>query len=104
VGTNFFVKAVSGEDAPRQLPRLQFTRGARRLAFYGEDALVFLRGDVSQKDFWLVDLQTGRERQLTSLGGDFAIGDFDVSPDGRQIIFDRTREESDIVFLQFPDR
>jgi Tol biopolymer transport system component len=59
---------------------------------------------VSQKDFWLVDLQTGRERQLTSLGGDFAIGDFDVSPDGRQIIFDRTREESDIVFLQFPDR
>ena len=54
--------------------------------------------------FWVADLETGRERQLTSLGREFAIGDFDVSADGREIIFDRAREESDIVLLDLPDR
>ena len=38
------------------------------------------------------------------LGRGFVIGDFDVSADGREIIFDRTREESDIVLFDLPDR
>ena len=52
----------------------------------------------------MVDLETGRERQLTNLGREFAIGDFDASPDGREIIFDRAQEQSDIVLLDLPDR
>ena len=100
VGTTFSVKAVSADGAPRPLPNLILTRGARRLAFLGgEDALVFMKGDISHKEFWLIDLTTGRERQLTNLGRGFAIGDFDVSADGREIIFDRLREESDIVLF-----
>ena len=66
--------------------------------------LVVMKGDVSHKEFCAVDLKTGRERQLTNLGREFAIGDFDVSADGREIIFDRTREESDIVLFDLPDR
>ena len=105
VGTNFSVKAVSADGAPRDLPNLILTRGARRLAFLGgDDALVILKGDISHKEFWLVDLKTGRERQLTNLGREFAIGDFDVSADGREIIFDRAREESDIVVFALPAR
>jgi Tol biopolymer transport system component len=108
VGTTFSVKAVNADATPRQLPNLILTRGARRLAFLGgpgeEDELVILKGDLSHKEFWLVNLKTGRERQLTNLGRDFAIGDFDVSADGREIIFDRAREESDIVLFDLPDR
>ena len=105
VGTTFSVKAVSADGAPHNLPNLILTRGARRLAFLGgEDALVILKGDISHKEFWVVDLKTGRERQLTNLGREFAIGDFDVSADGREIIFDRAREESDIVLFDLPDR
>jgi hypothetical protein len=97
------VKSVSADGAPRSLPNLILTRGARRLAFLGgEDALVVMKGDISNKDFWVVDLKTGHERQLTNLGREFAIGDFDVSADGREIIFDRAREESDIVVLDLP--
>ena len=59
---------------------------------------------ISHKEFWLVDLETGRERQLTNLGREFAIGDFDVSLDGREIIFDRARDESDIVVFAMPLR
>jgi hypothetical protein len=70
----------------------------------GEDALVIMKGDISHKEFWVVDLKTGRERQLTNLGREFAIGDFDVSADGREIIFDRAREKSDIVLFDLPDR
>ena len=65
---------------------------------------MILKGDVSHKEFWLVDLETGHERQLTNLGRKFAIGDFDVSADGREIIFDRAREESDIVVFDLPGR
>jgi hypothetical protein len=66
--------------------------------------LVIMKGDLSHKEFWLVDLKTGLERQLTNLGREFAIGDFDLSADGREIIFDRAREESDIVLFELPDR
>jgi WD40 repeat protein len=99
VGTNFSVKAVSADGRPRQLPTLVLTRGARRLAFLREDTLIVLKGDVSHKEFWSIDLMTGREQQLTVFGRGFAIGDFDISRDGREIIFDRTREESDIVLF-----
>jgi hypothetical protein len=64
-----------------------------------DDALIVLKGNVSQKDLYRVDLTTGYERQLTRLGRELSIGDFDLSRDGRQIIFDRIREESDIVLF-----
>ena len=105
VGTTFSVKAVNADATHRELPNLILTRGARRLAFLaGEDALVILKGDVSHKEFWLVNLKSGLERQLTNLGREFAIGDFDVSADGREIIFDRTRDESDIVVFDLTRR
>lgn len=62
------------------------------------------KGDISHKEFWAVDLQTGRERQLTNLGRRFTIGDFDVTRDGREIVVDRTRDESDIVLIDLPER
>ena len=104
VGTTFSVKSVSADGAPHPLPTLVLTRGARRLAFMGDDTLVIMKGDVSHKEFWAFDLETGRERQLTRFPRGFVIGDFDISPDGREVIFDRTREESGIVLFELPDR
>jgi hypothetical protein len=48
------------------------------------------------------DLKTGRERQLTALGRGFTIGDFDISPDGRELIFDRSKDQSDVVLIERP--
>jgi len=51
--------------------------------------------------FWLLDFATGGLHQLVTLrkgSGPWTKG-FDVSPDGRQILFDRYRENSDIVLI-----
>jgi dipeptidyl aminopeptidase/acylaminoacyl peptidase len=104
VGTTFHVKAVGTDGTPRELPTLILTRGARRLVFLREETLIVLKGDISHKEFWSVDLKTGREHQLTTLRRGFVISDFDISRDGREIVFDRTREESDIVLFELADR
>ena len=105
VGTTFAVRAVTGDGRPHPLPNLTLTRGARRLAFVpGRPALVVLRGEIAHKDFWLVDLETGSERRLTDFGPEFVVRDFDISPDGREIVFDRMQENSDVVLIDLPPR
>jgi Tol biopolymer transport system component len=103
IGTTFSVKAVTTEAAPHPLPALTLTRGARHLAFLpGGRALVLLRGEIQHKNLWLVDLKTGAERQLTSLAPDFDIRDFDISPDGREVVIERVQERSDVVLMDLP--
>ncbi len=46
-----------------------------------------------------MDPETGAERQLTNLPGDFNIGEFDISLDGRKVVLERVEERSDIVLL-----
>jgi Tol biopolymer transport system component len=100
VGTTFSVKAVTALAAAHPLPALTLTRGARHLTFLpGRRALVFLRGQIEHKNLWLVELDTGAERQLTALPSDFNIRDFDVSPDGREVVLERVQEHSDVLML-----
>jgi Tol biopolymer transport system component len=103
IGTTFSVKAVTAEAAAHPLPSLTLTRGARHLAFLpGGRALVFLRGEIQHKNLWLVDLETGAERQLTDLSPDFNIRDFDISADGREVVLERMQEHSDVTLLDLP--
>jgi Tol biopolymer transport system component len=100
IGTTFPVKAVTAEAAAAPLPALTLTRGARHLVFLaGRRGLVFLKGEIRHKDLWLIDLETGAERQLTNLPSDFDIRDFDISPDGREVVLERVQEHSDVVLL-----
>jgi hypothetical protein len=55
---------------------------------------------VGHKNFWLIDLRTGVERQITELPPDVAIRDFDVARDGRSIVFDRIEESSRIALIE----
>jgi len=103
IGTTFSVKAATAESAAHPLPTLTLTRGARHLTFLnGGRALVFLRGEIQHKDLWQIDLETGTERQLTHLAPDFHIRDFDISPNGREVVLERVQERSDVVLLDLP--
>ena len=97
------MKAVTPESAVHSLPPLTLSRGARHLTFLpGRRALVLLRGDIQHKNLWSVDLESGAERQLTDLPANFDIRDFDVSPDGREVVLERVQEHSDVVLLDLP--
>jgi Tol biopolymer transport system component len=103
IGTTFSVKAVTTEAAEQPLPALTLTRGARHLTFLpGGRALLFLQGDIQHKNLWLMDLETGAKRQLTNLAPDFDIRDFDISPDGREVVLERVQERSDVVLMDLP--
>ena len=105
IGTTFEVKAIKADGSPHQLPRLTLTRGARHLSFLpGRRSLLVLRGEIRHKNLWLIDLETGTEHQLTDLAPDFTVRDFDISPDGREIVLEQVQEHSDIVLLEVPGR
>lgn len=99
------MKAVTAEAAPHLLPTLTLTRGARHVAILpGGRSLVLLRGEIQHKNLWLIDLETGTERQLTNLPSEFDIRDFDISPDGREVVLERVQERSNVVLLDIPPR
>jgi hypothetical protein len=58
-----------------------------------------LRGEIQHKNLWVVDLESGADRQLTSLPPDFNLRDFDVSADGREVVLERVQERSDVVLI-----
>jgi Tol biopolymer transport system component len=100
IGTEFPVKGLTSAAAPYTLPDLKLTRGARHIAFLaGKRTLVVLRGEIQHKNAWSIDLETGVERQLTNLPADFNVSDFDISSDGKEIIFERAQERSDVVLV-----
>jgi Tol biopolymer transport system component len=100
VGTHYPMKAVTADGGTYPLPGLMLSRGARHLKFLaGGRELAFLRGEIQHKDLWAVDLQTGVERQLTNVPSDFEIRDYDISPDGREVVLERVQEQSDVVLL-----
>jgi Tol biopolymer transport system component len=101
VGTTFAVRAVAPDGRPYPLPALILSRGARRIVFWRDShSIVVLRGEVSQKSFWVVDLQTGARRQLIDLAPGTEIGDFDISANGEEIVFDRAEQRSLVALIQ----
>ena len=99
------MKAISPDGRPYSLPELWVRFAGNRYRFLpGGKALVLTLGQVRQQSFWLLDLETRGLRQLTDLKRGFDTKSFDVSPDGKQILFDRYRENSDVVLIDLPQR
>jgi Tol biopolymer transport system component len=101
VGTTFPLHAAAPDGTPQRLPPMgQFTRGARRMVFLpGQRTLLVLRGEIRHKNLWTIDLDTGAERQLTEFPQDFDVSDFDVSPDGTELVVEQAQERSEIVLF-----
>jgi Tol biopolymer transport system component/DNA-binding winged helix-turn-helix (wHTH) protein len=99
-GPGYAVRAVTAEGKSHALPELWVPRGGDRYRFMpGGNAMVLLLEENGRQNFWLFDLRSGSRRQLTDLAQEAAIRSFDVSRDGKQIIFDRIRDNADIVLI-----
>jgi dipeptidyl aminopeptidase/acylaminoacyl peptidase len=103
IGTRFSVKAISPGAVAHPRLDLTLTRGSRHIVFLQKgSSLVLLRGEIQHKDLWLINLETGAERQLTKLAPDFNISDFDISADGSEALLERVQERSSVVLLDLP--
>ena len=43
-------------------------------------------------------------RQLTELDNIATMRTFDITPDGKEIVFDRQRQNSDVILIELPGR
>jgi Tol biopolymer transport system component len=109
-------QAITPDKKPVRIPEIQVsysTATPYRFVPNGK-ALIYLRpGNLptapaagapaqateSRWDFYWLNLETSESRRLTRLGPGFTVQSFDISADGRQIIFDRLRQNSDIVMM-----
>src|SRR5262249_25297335 len=93
--------AVSPDGAAVELPPIRLRGQGERCRFLPDGkALVFMQGDWPFKDFWLFDLASKPRRPLTRLMNKGVMRTFDVTPDGKEIVFDRLRENGDIVLIE----
>ena len=99
------VKAVTPDGRPHPMPALTVDRVGDSYQFLSDGKrLVVKLGGFRQQDFWLFDVATGARRRLTALDGGESLQRFDVSRDGTRIVFERVRENSDIVLIELPAR
>jgi hypothetical protein len=68
-----------------------------------QTTLVF-RPNPESLDFWLFNLVTGEQRQITKLGNKGSLRGFDITPDGKHLVFDRSRQHSNVVLIEIPAR
>jgi Tol biopolymer transport system component len=102
VGSLAPLLAVHPDGTPVGLPTIQLRRegvGSRARFLPDGSGLIYMQGVNPSQDFWRLDWSTRKTRQLTRLESKGAMRSFDITPDGKQIVFDRFRENSDIVLI-----
>jgi Tol biopolymer transport system component len=82
--------------------RTPAARGPRQSYRFMPDGetLVYMPAQTANKEFWILNIATGMTRRIASLNTHDEIRAFDVSANGTQIVFDRLRENSDIVLIE----
>ena len=91
--------AIRPDGAPVRLSEIKLRRDGERLRFAPDGSLIYMQGELRAQNFWRLDLATMTARPLTRLQQRDTMRTFDVTADGKQIIFDRLRDNSDIVLI-----
>jgi serine/threonine protein kinase/Tol biopolymer transport system component len=100
-GSSFQVRAITPDGAPVPIPELRvgYTTSTPYRFVPNGKALIALVGSRGAQNFSWIDLESGQHRRMTDFKAGFVIQNFDVSPDGTQIVFDRLRNNTDIVMM-----
>jgi len=95
--------AVRPDGTSVKLPEIILRRLGERVRFSPDGkSLIYMQGLLVSQDFWLLDLASMKSRPLTKLQNGAAMRTFDVTIDGKQIVFDRLRENSQVVMIDVP--
>jgi Tol biopolymer transport system component len=96
-GTNALL-GIRPDGGRIELPPVRSGLGGRYRFLPTGTGVVYLPRAQST-DFWLLDLPSQKTRPLTRLSNHGGLRTFDITPDGKRIVFDRSREDSDIVLI-----
>ncbi len=103
VGSFAPLLAVRPDGSNVRLPGIKLRRLGQRVRFRPDGkSLIYMQGLLAPQDFWLLDLVSMKSRPLTRLQNSAAMQTFDITSDGKQIIFDRLRENSQVVLIDLP--
>jgi serine/threonine protein kinase/Tol biopolymer transport system component len=95
--------AVRPDGTSVKMPQIILRRLGERVRFLPDGkSLIYMGGLLASQDFWLLDLASMKSRLLTRLQNLAAMRTFDVTSDGKQIVFDRLRENSQVVMIDLP--
>ncbi len=101
VGLFATLRAMRPDGTAVELPEINLRlRGERYRFLPNGKSLVYMQGEFPWQNFWLLDLTTRNSRPLSNLtGSGTTMRTFDITPDGKQIVFDRLRENTDVVLI-----
>jgi Tol biopolymer transport system component/tRNA A-37 threonylcarbamoyl transferase component Bud32 len=95
--------SVRPDGTALKLPDIKVRADGERYRFLPNGmGLVYMDGFIRHLDFRLLDLTTMKTRPLTHLNTPSTMRTFDLTPDSKRIVFDRLRENSDIVIIDLP--
>jgi Tol biopolymer transport system component len=92
------LRAIRPDGSAVQLPQVMARPGGYRFLPSGT-GLVYVPRILSQ-EFWRLDVATGKVRQIVELEDRGTIRTFDITPDGKYLVFDRSRQNSNIVLIE----
>jgi len=95
--------AVHPDGTSVELPEINLRRLGERVRFLPDGkSLIYMQGLLASQDFWLLDLASMKSRPLSRLQNRATMRTFDITSDGKQIVFDRLRENSHVVMIDLP--
>jgi serine/threonine protein kinase/Tol biopolymer transport system component len=103
VGGLDVLRGVRPDGTPVELPEVRLRLGGAHRFLRSGAGLVYLDA-IDTKDFSLIDLATKKSRKITNLSDRGYLTTFDITPDGKYLVFDRSRQNSDVVLIDLPKK
>jgi len=105
-GTLFSLKAATADGKPvSDFPEIKLSRGSTRFAFLPHQRrLIVLDGEFWHRNFWEIDLTSGERHQLTNFDSEYLIADFDIDSNGKDIVFGRIKERTNVILVELNQR
>jgi tricorn protease-like protein len=105
VGPDGPLMIIRPDGSPLDMPEIRVRTGTEHYRFVpGRRELVYVpHSQVVKENFWLLDLDTRQTRRLANFDC-HGNRTFDITPDGKKIVFDRLRDNSDIVLIDLPGK
>jgi serine/threonine protein kinase len=98
------LEAVRPDGTNVEIPEIKvWVRGERFRFLPDGSGFVYMEGPFALQDFYSLDLLTMKSRRLTDLAKGASLRTFDISPDGKSIVFDRKRVKTKIVLIELAD-